>query len=1051
MARIDHLHPEPAKEAGKATVVVPSQPGGPGNGRPATEPALAADPLALEERTRQIGRQLLAAARERGASVLSSRFWSNRLLAWAMSDPGFKVQLFRFVDAFPTLQTPAEVYQCLVEYLDRPDVKLPAGMELGLKMGSLAKGVLARTVAAQIRGMAGNFIAGHDVATALPKLRRRWEAGIAFSLDLLGEACVSDAEARAYQHRYLDLITTIPRQVAAWPTQQSLDSDHLGRIPRVNVSVKISSLHARTDPIDFEGSLRGLTAALRPLLQAAAERDVFLNFDMEQFATKDLTIDLFQRCCEEVPFPAGLALQAYLRSGPDDARRIIDWTRRTGRQVTVRLIKGAYWDYELIHAEQMGWPVPVWTAKAATDACFEKLAAQLLAAASRRPGEGGVKLAVGTHNIRSIAHTMALAEALGLPPNAVEFQMLYGMADQLKAAVLEAGGRLREYLPIGDMIPGMAYLVRRLLENTSNQSWLRAESYEHAGEEALLAPPEPGVGDRGSGVGGQASGVFVSRDMAGGTRRVPATMESPGLSDADPLTHAPERHQLSPALPGLGDGRPFFNEPVRNFADPSQREAFGQAVRSARVPEVAGGATADDARRAVARAWAAFPAWRGRDATARAAIILGAAAILRSRRDELAGIMIREAGKPWREADADVCEAIDFCEFYARQAAALLPPERLGQFVGENNQQWYEPCGVAAVISPWNFPLAICTGMTAAALVTGNTAIVKPSAQTPGIARAMCEALWLSGVPADALQLLHGRGSVVGAALVRDPQVALIAFTGSKEVGLDILRATAEIAAQQGFVKKVVCEMGGKNAIIVDPSADLDEAVLGVRQSAFGYAGQKCSAASRAIVVEPVYETFLKRLIESTRSLVIGDPLEPGTDVGPVIDRQAAEKIHRYLDLGRQEGRLELACEVPAGLEERVGKPYVGPHIFSGIGPQHRLFHEEIFGPVLSVIRAATFDEALELANATAYKLTGGLFSRMPSHLEAARQRFRVGNLYLNRGITGALVGRQPFGGFGLSGTGTKAGGRDYLLHFVEPRCLAENTMRHGFAPEGVS
>jgi RHH-type proline utilization regulon transcriptional repressor/proline dehydrogenase/delta 1-pyrroline-5-carboxylate dehydrogenase len=409
--------------------------------------------------------------------------------------------------------------------------------------------------------------------------------------------------------------------------------------------------------------------------------------------------------------------------------------------------------------------------------------------------------------------------------------------------------------------------------------------------------------------------------------------------------------------------------------------------------------------------------------------------------------MIREAGKPWREADADVCEAIDFCEYYARQAAALLRPERLGQFVGEYNQQWYEPRGVAAVISPWNFPLAICTGMTVAALVTGNTAIVKPSAQTPAIARAMCEALWQAGVPDDVLQFLHGRGSVVGAALVRDPQVALIAFTGSKEVGLDILRATTEVAAQQGFVKKVVCEMGGKNAIIVDQSADLDEAVLGVRQSAFGYAGQKCSAASRAIVLEPVYETFLKRLIESTRSLVIGDPLDPGTDVGPVIDPQAAEKIRQYIEIGRGEGRLELACEVPAGLEERVGKPYIGPHIFSGIRPEHRLFQEEIFGPVLSVVRAAGFDGALDLANATAYKLTGGVFSRMPSHLEAARRRFRVGNLYLNRGITGALVGRQPFGGFGLSGTGTKAGGRDYLLHFVEPRSLAENTMRHGFAP----
>jgi RHH-type proline utilization regulon transcriptional repressor/proline dehydrogenase/delta 1-pyrroline-5-carboxylate dehydrogenase len=307
--------------------------------------------------------------------------------------------------------------------------------------------------------------------------------------------------------------------------------------------------------------------------------------------------------------------------------------------------------------------------------------------------------------------------------------------------------------------------------------------------------------------------------------------------------------------------------------------------------------------------------------------------------------------------------------------------------------------------------------------------------------------LWAAGVPRDVLQFTPGPGSVVGAALVRDPRVALIAFTGSCAVGLEILEAAARTPPGQAHVKKVVCEMGGKNAILVDESADLDEAVLGVRQSAFGYSGQKCSACGRVIVVEAVYGPFLKRLVESTRSLVIGDPADPGTDVGPVINAKAAEKIRAYIEIGKREGRLELACEVPPGLEERVGKPYVGPHVFSGIRPEHRLANEEIFGPVLAVMRAADFREALDLANASDYRLTGGVFSRKPSHLELARRDFRVGNLYLNRGITGALVGRQPFGGFGLSGTGSKAGGREYLLHFVEPRCCAENTMRHGFAP----
>ncbi len=342
---------------------------------------------------------------------------------------------------------------------------------------------------------------------------------------------------------------------------------------------------------------------------------------------------------------------------------------------------------------------------------------------------------------------------------------------------------------------------------------------------------------------------------------------------------------------------------------------------------------------------------------------------------------------------------------------------------------------MTALISPWNFPLAICMGMTVAALVTGNTAVVKPSSQTRTIAQVMCEILWQAGVPADVLHFLPGTGHEIGDILVCHPQVAMIAFTGSKEVGLHILRAAYDTRDDQHFIKNVVCEMGGKNAIIVDDSADLDEAVLGMRQSAFIYCGQKCSACSRAIVLGGVYDKFLQRLVESTRSLVIGDPADPGADLGPIIDESAAAKIRQYIEIGRSEGKLELACLPPDGLAERVGKPYIGPHIFSGIRPHHRLANEEIFGPVLSVIRARIFQEALELANATTYKLTGGVFTRKPSHLEIARRQFRVGNLYLNRGITGALVGRQPFGGFGLSGIGSKAGGADYLLHFLLPRC----------------
>jgi len=973
----------------------------------------------LESRTRQIGQALLEDAREYKAGWFSARCWSDLMMNFAMKDPAFKVQLFRFVDAFPMLRSSEAVYDCLVDYLTQPDVHLPPGMDLGLKAGGISKGLLTKTISNRITALAGNFIAGTDAASTLPRLHKRWNDGSAFSVDLVGEACLSRQEADEYQRRYLDLLETLPGEVSKWSPAPRLETDHLGPIPRTNISIKISSLDARVDAADFDGTIARLAERLRPILESAARQNVLVNFDLEQFALKDLTLALFERCASEIDFPAGLAIQSYLRSGEDDARRIIDWAARAGRQVTVRLIKGAYWDYEVTHAEQFGWPVPVWTDKRDTDACFERMAAMLVEAAPRSAGQGGIKLALGSHNVRSIAHTLALIEQAGLPESALEIQMLYGMADALKSAAHRRELRLREYVPIGQMIPGMAYLVRRLLENTSNQSWLRAGFFDKASDDALLASPH---------------------SARGGT----AGPEPPILQ------RLPERHQLSAAVEGLDDGRPFFNEPLRDFAQGLQRERFAQAVAAARVPNVTPVETAEDARAAVTRAAAALPAWRDRPAIDRAAMLVKAAARMHERRDELSAVMIREAGKTWREADADTCEAIDFARYYARECVRLFEPKRLGRFVGELNQIWYQPRGVAVVISPWNFPLAIAAGMTLAALATGNTAVLKPSTQTPGIARLLCEILWEAGVPQDVLQFLPGPGRVHGNALVRDPRVALIAFTGSKEVGLDILRAAGETPEGQALVKKVVCEMGGKNAIIVDESADLDEAVAGVRQSAFGYSGQKCSACSRAIVLDAVYDTFLARLVESTRSLVVGDPADPATDVGPVIDPNAAAKIREYIEIGRAEGKLEVALDVPPGLEEHVGKPFIGPCVFSGIRPEHRLAQEEIFGPVLAVMRVKTFDEALAVANGTVYKLTGGVFTRKPAHLERARREFRVGNLYINRGITGALVGRQPFGGFGLSGGGTKAGGADYLLHFVEPRSSTENTLRHGFAPDLV-
>ncbi|NUQ02178.1 MAG: aldehyde dehydrogenase family protein, partial [Armatimonadetes bacterium] len=372
----------------------------------------------------------------------------------------------------------------------------------------------------------------------------------------------------------------------------------------------------------------------------------------------------------------------------------------------------------------------------------------------------------------------------------------------------------------------------------------------------------------------------------------------------------------------------------------------------------------------------------------------------------------------------------------------LAAPPRLGRYPGELNHLIYEPLGVGVVIAPWNFPLAIPLGMSLAAIAAGNAVVLKPAETASGVAAAAVRLCHAAGLSPGLLNYLPGYGEEVGAYLVSHPQVRFVAFTGSREVGLQILRQAHDTSLAQDGVRRVVCEMGGKNAIVVDSDADLDVAVRSVVESAFGYQGQKCSACSRAVVLSDCYERFVERLIGATASLRFGPPEDPSNTVGPLIDQDALKRVREYLELGRQEARL-LYCrepEQPAGFYPPIA-------IFGEVEPHHRLAREEIFGPVLALQRARDFGEALRLAQTPGYALTGGVISRSPSHLEQARREFRVGNLYLNRGITGALVGRQPFGGLGFSGIGNKAGGPNYLLQFTEERVISENTVRRGFAP----
>jgi RHH-type proline utilization regulon transcriptional repressor/proline dehydrogenase/delta 1-pyrroline-5-carboxylate dehydrogenase len=448
----------------------------------------------------------------------------------------------------------------------------------------------------------------------------------------------------------------------------------------------------------------------------------------------------------------------------------------------------------------------------------------------------------------------------------------------------------------------------------------------------------------------------------------------------------------------------------------------------------------EQAELALQAAKAAFPAWRRTPVRQRAGVLRKAADLMEQRRAELSAWVVLEVGKALREADGEVSEAIDFCRYYADEM------ERLDQgynydIAGENNRYIYQPRGIALVISPWNFPIAIATGMTVAAIVAGNCTLLKPAETSSVIAAKIAEILIEAGIPKGVFQYVPGKGSTVGAHMVKHPDVHLIAFTGSQEVGCRIYADAAIVQPGQKHLKRVIAEMGGKNAIIVDESADLDQAVAGVVQSAFGYSGQKCSACSRVIVLEPVYDTFVGRLVEATRSLNIGAAEVPSTQVGPVIDATARDRIREYIEKGRTES--EVALEMPA---PDTGY-FIGPVIFSGVSPDAKIAQEEIFGPVVAVIRAKDFQEALNIANGTNYALTGGLYSRTPSHINQATAEFEVGNLYINRTTTGAIVARQPFGGFKMSGVGSKAGGPDYLLQFLEPRTITENIQRQGFAP----
>ena len=985
---------------------------------------------ALDKAATALARQLAELGGEERSGIVSSSWWSERMLEWAMSHPSFKTQLFRFVDVFPATTDDDDVVRHLDEYL-HGGTDVPKALDLGLELAEhvpLGKAAAAGLARRSITRVAEQFIVGQTPADAVAGLARLWAGGSASTVDLLGEKTLTEADADRYAARVGELLRTLAAAAPRWAANPGLETDDLGSLPRVNVSVKPTALATRYAPLTRADGLAGAKARLRPLLAEAAAAGAYVHFDAEHYDVKDLTLQLFRDLLDEFPgLDAGVVIQAYLKDAHEDLADLIAWASGRQRPVTVRLVKGAYWDTETVASEAEGWPVPVFAEKVQTDANYERCTRLL------HDAHGTVRAAFGTHNLRSLAYAVEFARSLGIPDNGYEVQLLYGMAEPLHAAVRKMGLRLRVYAPVGELVPGMAYLVRRLLENTANESFVRRRFVEGQDLDALLAPP--------------AVDHLPERDLP--ARRAPTDPRTPAGYEPEPLAEwrrATVRAGMAAAVEGveLGEWVPARigdQEVTTGGQIPSVDPACPSAIvaRSARC----GPAEAEDALEAARRAW---PAWRRTPARERAGVLFRAAEWMRARRRELAALEVFEAGKPWRDADADVCEAIDFCEYYGREAIRLDEGGAVQSPPGEHNHLRYQARGIGVVISPWNFPLAIPTGMVTAALVTGNAVLFKPAEQTPAVASRLVDALTAAGLPAGVLAFLPGVGEEVGAYLVEHPDISFVAFTGSKPVGLGIVEAAARVRPGQRHIKRVIAELGGKNALVVDADADLDQAVPIAVGSAFGYAGQKCSALSRLIVLDDVYDELVERVVGATRLLRVGHPREMAVDVGPLIDAEAQARVRSYVELAGHEGEVVLA-----GGDIPTDGYFVAPTVVSRVRPGGRLATEEIFGPVLSVFRAGDFEEAIALANDTEFALTAGLVSRSPAHIRLAAAELRAGNVYINRSITGAVVGRQPFGGYGLSGVGSKAGGPDYLLQFVEPRAVSENTLRQGFAPVEVA
>ena len=898
--------------------------------------------------------------------------------------------------------------------LDPRDVHQPGNL-VGRLVKSLGEPVIREAMRQAMRIMGRQFVMGRTIEEALDRAKASEKQGYRYSYDMLGEAARTHADAERYFQSYLDAIGAIGRGSAG-----------RGVVDGPGISVKLSALHPRFEPTKRQDCVPPLIERLMRLASAAKERNIGLCVDSEEADRFDLMLDVFAAVYADEALAGwdgfGLAVQTYQKRAWEQFQWLADLARTHGRRMMVRLVKGAYWDSEVKRTQEQGLiDYPVFTRKAATDTSY--LACARFALANRDV----FYPQFATHNAHAAAYVLeAMGESRGL-----EFQRLHGMGEPLYDQIVGPDMPVRVYAPVGSHEDLLAYLVRRLLENGANSSFVNRLSDDHVPVEEIVADPITRIA---SAKQKRHPGIPLPLDLFGTDRK-----NSQGLDLADSGAVRSELETMDRGSATERWVRPLVADKVTgNTGDPAPRAISNPADRRDIVGHVIE-ATADQAANALDVAAGAWAEWNATGAHRRADMLDLMADLLEDNRAELMALATREAGKTLADGIGEVREAADFCRYYAARAREHLAGEvRLSGPTGEDDLLSMHGRGVFVCISPWNFPLAIFTGQVAAALVAGNTVIAKPAEQTPLIGHRAVQLFHQAGVPQDVLQFLPGDGPTLGGALLGDDRVAGVAFTGSTETARAINQA---LAARSGPIVPLIAETGGQNAMIVDSTALPEQVVVDVIASAFHSAGQRCSALRVLFIQDSVANRVVKMLQGAAETLRVGDPAMLTTDIGPVIDDDALSMLEAHAARMEREGR-EL-IRVPLSPECAHGT-FFAPRAFE-IDSLDRL-QRETFGPILHVIRyrGDRLDKVLEAIGKTGYGLTLGIHTRIESKALDIHRRLSIGNTYINRNMVGAIVGVQPFGGQGLSGTGPKAGGPHYLFRFCTERSLSIDTTASG-------